>query len=152
METASPPTFYIPPDDVTMNAIERAAGSSLCEWKGQAAYWTVTVPGQRLERVGWSYPEPFPGYEAIRDYFAFYPTQLECFVDGIRVLPQPGRFHGGWVTPELVGPFKGEPGSEMWWRPDDGRYPGEVTLELRSTFASPIVSNALDWRHATPCF
>ena len=44
LETASPPTFYIPPDDVTMNAIERAAGGSLCEWKGQAAYWTVTVP------------------------------------------------------------------------------------------------------------
>ena len=73
LETASPPTFYIPPDDVTMKAIERAAGGSLCEWKGQAAYWTVTVPGQRLERVGWSYPEPFPGFEAIRDYFAFTP-------------------------------------------------------------------------------
>jgi hypothetical protein len=87
---------------------------SLCEWKGQAAYWTVTLPGQRLERVGWSYPEPFPGFEAIRNYFAFYPAPLECFVDGIRVLPQPGRFYGGWVTPELVGPFKGEPGSEMW--------------------------------------
>ena len=61
-ETASPPTFYIPPDDVKMNAIERAAGPSLCEWKGQAAYWTVTAPGQRLERVGWSYPEPFRGF------------------------------------------------------------------------------------------
>ena len=97
-----------------MNAIERAAGGSLCEWKGQAAYWTVTMPGQRLERVAWSYPEPFPGFEAIRDYFAFYPAQLACFVDGIRVRPQPGRFYGGWVTPELAGPFKGEPGSEMW--------------------------------------
>ncbi len=114
LETASPPTFYIPPDDVTMKAIERAAGASLCEWKGQAAYWTVTVPGRRLERAGWSYPEPFPGFEAIRDYFAFHPAPLECFVDGIRVLPQPGRFYGGWVTPELVGPFKGEPGSETW--------------------------------------
>jgi hypothetical protein len=72
------------------------------------------MPGQRLERVAWSYPEPFPGFEAIRDYFAFYPAQLACFVDGIRVRPQPGRFYGGWVTPELAGPFKGEPGSEMW--------------------------------------
>jgi uncharacterized protein (DUF427 family) len=114
LETASPPTFYIPPDDVTMKAMERAVDGSLCEWKGQAAYWTVTLPGQRLERVGWSYPEPFPGFEAIRNYFAFYPAPLECFVDGIRVLPQPGRFYGGWVTPELVGPFKGEPGSETW--------------------------------------
>ncbi len=114
LETASPPTFYIPPDDVAMNAIERAEGGSLCEWKGQAVYWTVATPSQRLERVGWSYPDPFPGFEAIRDYFAFYPAHLDCFVDGIRVLPQPGRFYGGWVTPELVGPFKGEPGSERW--------------------------------------
>ena len=68
----------------------------------------------RLERVRWSYPASFPGFEAIRDYFAFYPAQLECFVDGGRVLPQPGRFYGGRVTPKLIGPFKGEPGSETW--------------------------------------
>ena len=28
--------------------------------------------------------------------------------------PQPGGFYGGWVTPEVVGPFKGEPGTEGW--------------------------------------
>ena len=114
LETASPPVFYIPPGDVRMEHLEPEAGGSLCEWKGQAAYWSVAVPGHRLARVAWSYPDPFPEFEAIRGYVSFYPAQLECTVAGIRVLPQPGRFYGGWVTPEIAGPFKGEPGSEEW--------------------------------------
>jgi hypothetical protein len=50
----------------------------------------------------------------IADHIAFYPTQLQCTVDGQKVLPQPSGFYGGWITPELAGPFKGEPGSESW--------------------------------------
>jgi hypothetical protein len=30
------------------------------------------------------------------------------------VQAQPGGFYGGWITPELVGPFKGEAGSSGW--------------------------------------
>lgn len=37
-----------------------------------------------------------------------------CFVDGERVRPQPGNFYGGWITADVVGPFKGEPGSRGW--------------------------------------
>jgi hypothetical protein len=39
---------------------------------------------------------------------------LQCTIDGQQVLPQPSGFYGGWITPELAGPFKGEPGSESW--------------------------------------
>lgn len=113
-ETAAPPTFYLPPDDVRMAYLEPVSGSSRCEWKGEAGYWDVVTPRQRLERAAWSYPDPFAEFEPIRGYLCFYPAFLECFVDGQRVLAQPGRFYGGWVTPELVGPFKGEPGSEGW--------------------------------------
>jgi uncharacterized protein (DUF427 family) len=114
LETASPPTFYLPPADVRRDLLEAAAGASRCEWKGEARYWTVVVAGQRWERVGWSYPAPLPGFESIRDYVSFYPARLTCTVDGLPVAPQPGGFYGGWVTPEVVGPFKGEPGSEGW--------------------------------------
>lgn len=86
----------------------------MCEWKGQARYWTVVLPDARLEAVGWSYPDPFPEFDAIRDYISFYPARVECRVGGHRVLPQPGGFYGGWVTPEVVGPFKGDPGSAGW--------------------------------------
>ena len=45
---------------------------------------------------------------------ALYPSALDCRVGGETVTPQPGRFYGGWITPELTGPFKGEAGSEAW--------------------------------------
>ena len=91
-----------------------AAGVSFCEWKGQASYWSVRGDGRLIERAAWSYPEPFPRFASIRDYVSFYPGRLECTVDGERVQPQAGSFYGGWITSELVGPFKGEPGTEGW--------------------------------------
>lgn len=114
LETASPPTVYIPPEDVRLDLLEPASGSSFCEWKGRARYWTVVADGRRLERVGWSYPDPTPAFESLRDYLSFYPAHLECFVGGERVAPQPGGFYGGWLTREIVGPVKGDPGSEGW--------------------------------------
>lgn len=113
LETASPPTFYIPPADVSWQHLSPAAGSSLCEWKGAARYWALTAYPQ-LGVVGWGYPQPTPAFEPIRDFVSFYPGRLACYVAGERVRPQPGKFYGGWVTGEIVGPFKGEPGTAHW--------------------------------------
>ncbi len=114
LETASPPTFYVPPDDVRTTFLQLEANVSRCEWKGEAHYWSVVGPDGRVNGAAWSYADPIPAYEALRGCFAFYPSRVECTVDGVVVVPQPGRFYGGWITPELVGPFKGEPGSEGW--------------------------------------
>lgn len=114
LETASPPTVYVPPDDVRMECFEMEVGTSRCEWKGEANYWSVIVPGRRVNGAAWSYANPLPEYEGIRGYFAFYPSRVEWTFDSIPVVAQPGRFYGGWVTPDVVGPFKGEPGSEGW--------------------------------------
>ncbi len=114
LETASPPTFYVPPADVRFEWLEASEESSACEWKGLARYWSVRLGDRFLENVAWDYPDPFPEYAALRDHLCFYPARVACFVDDTRVEPQPGRFYGGWVTPELVGPFKGSPGSEDW--------------------------------------
>ena len=114
LETASPPTFYLPPASIDPSLLERANGSSHCEWKGVAAYWDVVVAGERLRAVAWSYPDPYPEFESLRDHVSFYPGRIACFVDGERVRPQPGGFYGGWVTSEIVGPFKGGAGSEGW--------------------------------------
>ncbi|MEP6506030.1 MAG: DUF427 domain-containing protein [Betaproteobacteria bacterium] len=114
LETAHPPTFYIPRADIAPGVLEPAEGTSLCEWKGPARYWTLVDGTRTLARVAWSYPKPLPGSEAIADCVAFYCHALDCTVDGHAVAPQPGGFYGGWITPELVGPFKGEPGSEGW--------------------------------------
>lgn len=112
LETASPPTFYLPPGDVRTGCLVAAAGRSYCEWKGEASYWGLADKSD--QSVAWSYEQPKPAFEAIRGWFAFYPARVECYVDDERVRPQPGEFYGGWVTSELVGPFKGEPGTGDW--------------------------------------
>ena len=113
LETASPPTFYVPLEDVVADLVP-AAGSSRCEWKGEARYWDVRAGGVARARCAWSYPEPFDEFAALADTVAFYPAAFACTVGGAPVSPQPGGFYGGWVTPELTGPMKGEPGSEGW--------------------------------------
>lgn len=111
-ETASPPTFYIPATDVNLSALVRMTGpTSFCEWKGRAEYWSLNDDNRV---IGWSYPEPSQTFDALREHFSFYPGLIACFVDDERVRPQPGSFYGGWITSDVVGPFKGEPGTGHW--------------------------------------
>ena len=114
VETGHPPSFYLPWDDVGLYLLKSAAGTSFCEWKGPARYWTLCNRDQRLERVAWSYPSPLAGAEALKDRVAFHARNLVCTVDGEPVQPQAGAFYGGWITSELTGPFKGGPGTESW--------------------------------------
>jgi uncharacterized protein (DUF427 family) len=115
LETHHPPTWYLPPAAFRPGVLRPAAGSSHCEWKGRARYWTLAAGGRVEERAGWSYPDPTPAFAALRDHVAVYAGRMDgCFVDDERVLPQPGGFYGGWITAGLVGPFKGEPGTWGW--------------------------------------
>lgn len=115
LETSHPPVYYIPPEDIHMEYLSGGRGGSYCEWKGAARYYTLEVNGRRAENVGWSYPRPTRNFTAIRDHIAFYAGPMDaCLVDEERARPQPGNFYGGWVTDNIVGPFKGEPGSSGW--------------------------------------
>lgn len=116
LETSHPPTYYVPPEDVLREYLETAPGiGSVCEWKGAAHYFTVIAGSRRAHRAAWSYAEPTPPFRALKDHVAFYVSQIDaCFVDDEQARPQPGGFYGGWVTPHVVGPFKGAPGSEGW--------------------------------------
>jgi len=112
LETASPPTFYLPPDAVSIAELRPVAGSSYCEWKGAARYWALHSDPSTA--VAWAYPQPSPEFSQLANYVSFYPGRVACYVDGERVQPQPGGFYGGWITAELTGPFKGEPGTGHW--------------------------------------
>jgi uncharacterized protein (DUF427 family) len=115
LETSHPPVYYIPREDIRMEHLRPAAGSSFCEWKGRAEYYDLVVGTDTAPRVAWSYPNPTPAFASIRGYLAFYAAPMDaCYVDGERVTPQPGGFYGGWITKDIVGPFKGEPGSSGW--------------------------------------
>ncbi len=110
LETASPPTFYIPRDDVDMEMLKAAGGGSVCEWKGNAVYWDVAD----VKRAAWGYPSSKAPYERLRDCVAFYPDVLRCTVDSEVVRRQDGQFYGGWVTNEIKGPRKGASGTMGW--------------------------------------
>nr|MDP9461604.1 DUF427 domain-containing protein [Actinomycetota bacterium] len=106
---------YVPRDDVADGVLERAGGSSWCEWKGAATYWDAVVDGRRVAQVAWSYEDPSPGFEHLRGAIAFYPAKVDrALVAGEVARPQAGGFYGGWITPDVVGPFKGEPGTLGW--------------------------------------
>lgn len=112
LETASPPTVYVPPADLAPGCLVPCPGRSWCEWKGEARY--LALAGGDGTPVAWTYPAPTPAFAAIRNHVAFYPARVRCFLDDEAVRPQPGLFYGGWLTDAIVGPVKGEPGSEGW--------------------------------------
>lgn len=112
LETASPPTIYIPPADIQFEQLQRVAGNSYCEWKGAAEYWALT--DNTNISIGWSYPTPNAAFSAITNWLCFYPGRVACYIDGERVQPQEGGFYGGWVTANIVGPWKGAPNTGHW--------------------------------------
>lgn len=115
LETSHPPAWYIPPSDVRRDYLVPSEVRSVCEFKGTAAYWSARVGDRVSTNAAWSYPLPNPPYASIRGYLAFYPSRVDaCLVDGERALPQPGDFYGGWITSDLIGPFKGGPGTQRW--------------------------------------
>ena len=114
LETASPPTVYLPPSSIEWEHLRPAGGGSHCEWKGTARYYDVVTPDGEVPGAAWAYDEPYEEFASLAGHVSFYPARVACWLGGERVAPQPGRFYGGWVTPEVIGPFKGEPGSEGW--------------------------------------
>ncbi|MDZ4828076.1 MAG: DUF427 domain-containing protein [Actinomycetota bacterium] len=115
LETSHPPNYYFPPGDLLDGAVEASGGTSFCEFKGRASYWTVRGGDRAEENAAWSYVTPSPAFGMIQDHLAFYPGRMDaCYVDDELVTPQEGGFYGGWITSNLVGPFKGPPGTRGW--------------------------------------
>ncbi|BDE05574.1 hypothetical protein WPS_08500 [Vulcanimicrobium alpinum] len=119
VETAGAPCYYLPPDDCDLGALRRTEHWTVCEWKGAAYAYDVRAGGRTAAHGAWSYPAPLTdlgmGYERVAGWFAFYASRMDaCFLGDERVRSQPGGFYGGWVTQNLTGPIKGEPGTEGW--------------------------------------
>jgi uncharacterized protein (DUF427 family) len=113
LETTHPPVYYVPPEDIASGVLVASGDrTTFCEWKGVASYYDVVAGGKRAKRAAWTYSDPTRGFEVIRDAVAFYPSAMDaCLVDYERVEPQPGGFYGGWITADIIGPFKGDTGT-----------------------------------------
>ena len=119
LETSHPPNYYFPAADVRDGAVERSAGTSFCEFKGRATYYTVRGGPDDSRReeadAAWGYDNPSPAFAPLAGHFAFYAHRMDaCFVGDERVVPQDGGFYGGWITAKVVGPFKGGVGTRGW--------------------------------------
>ena len=115
LETSHPPVYYVPPESVRMDLMIEASHGSFCEWKGHAHYYDLALPGRTIPNAAWCYRSPTARFEPIAGYLAFYPSKMDrCLVDGEDAESQPGDFYGGWITGDIVGPFKGGPGSLGW--------------------------------------
>ncbi len=115
LETSHPPTYYLPRACFADAVLVPTAGSSWCEWKGQASYFDLVTPSALARRAAWTYPNPTPAFNDIAGAIAVMASLVDrCTVDGEDVVPQPGGFYGGWITSRVAGPFKGVPGSLGW--------------------------------------
>lgn len=113
-ETAHPPWYFFPPSDVRTDLLRRSRKKFAREYIGDASLWSIKLRGHSVDNAAWSFAKPGRGYESIRGHVAFFPRLVdECWVGNQRAEAQKGEW-GGWITPDLTGPFKGEPGSEAW--------------------------------------
>lgn len=125
LETYHPPTYYLPLSSLSSETykLTKTSKTSYCEWKGEATYFTLTYPsGEKVENRIWCYENPTSPFKEIKDYISFYASAgdgaekgWDCFVDGEKVVAQPGDFYGGWMTSDIkVENVKGRAGTRHW--------------------------------------
>jgi uncharacterized protein (DUF427 family) len=106
-DTIHPPVYYIAREDVQMQHLITVSGDSWCEWKGKGQYYDIVVDDRRSKQAAWYYPSPTESFSAIKDHLAFYAGRVDaCYVNDELVTPQPGAFYGGWITSDILGPFR----------------------------------------------
>ena len=115
LETSHPPVYYIPREDVRTGWLRPGSRQTFCEFKGLASLFDLQVGARVSREAAWSYPSPAPPYSILCGCLSFYAGRVDaCFVDDERVQPQEGDFYGGWITSNIVGPFKGGVGTTGW--------------------------------------
>ncbi|PSQ72443.1 MAG: hypothetical protein BRD26_02375 [Bacteroidetes bacterium QH_1_64_81] len=115
LETSHPPVYYLPPEDVATEHLERESRTTMCEFKGRAVYYTLAVGDRLVQSAAWGYPNPADRFAALEDYVTFYASKVDaCYVGDEKARAQEGDFYGGWITDDVVGPFKGGTGTTGW--------------------------------------
>ena len=115
LETSHPPTYYFPPEDIKLEYLTQTSRKTFCEWKGWCTYYNINLGERQVNHGAWRFFDPTANFIAIREYYGFYVSLMDaCYVNDELVTPQPGNYYGGWITKDIVEPFKGEPG-KMWW-------------------------------------
>ena len=81
-EADYPPVQYIPRRDVDLTPLERTTHATYCPYKGECAYYSIPLGGERTVNAVWTYEAPYPAVAAIAAYLAFYPDPVEVALVG----------------------------------------------------------------------
>ncbi|ACB49510.1 hypothetical protein cce_0158 [Crocosphaera subtropica ATCC 51142] len=115
LETSHPPTYYFPAEDVKLEHLIETSKTLMCEWKGRYIYYDINIGDKYIKYGAWRYVQPTPNFVSLKTYYAFIPALMDaCYVNDELATPQTGDFYGGWITKDIVGPFKGGPGTWGW--------------------------------------
>ncbi|NET01781.1 MAG: DUF427 domain-containing protein [Sphaerospermopsis sp. SIO1G2] len=115
LETSHPPTYYFPPEDIKIEYLIATPRKTLCEWKGRCQYYDLSIEGKYINTAAWRYFDATPDFVPIQEYYGLYASVMDaCYVNDELVIHQAGDFYGGWITADIVGPFKGEAGTWGW--------------------------------------
>jgi uncharacterized protein (DUF427 family) len=77
-ESTYPPVRYIPRRDVDLTLLERTHHATYCPYKGDCAYFSIPVGGERSINAVWTYENPYPAVSSIKDHLAFYPDRVDA--------------------------------------------------------------------------
>jgi uncharacterized protein (DUF427 family) len=76
-EASLRPVQYIPRADADMSLFARSTRTTHCPYKGDAAYYSLTVDGRTAENAVWTYEVPYPAMAQIKEHLAFYPDRVD---------------------------------------------------------------------------
>lgn len=68
---------YFPNHDVDFDYLEESTTTTQCPLKGTANYYNLTMRGETVEDVAWSYKEPLEEAKNIKGYVAFYKDKVK---------------------------------------------------------------------------
>ncbi|MBB3696744.1 uncharacterized protein (DUF427 family) [Flammeovirga yaeyamensis] len=70
-------TIYFPLSSINYKFLEKSTFRSSCLFKNTAIYYHVKVGKEILENAAWTYPDPDPEKEEIKDLIAFVDELLK---------------------------------------------------------------------------
>jgi uncharacterized protein (DUF427 family) len=77
-EASYPVVYYIPRKDVDMSLLERTDHNTYCPYKGECAYYSIPLGGERSANAVWTYEAPFAAVVEIKDHLAFYRDRVDA--------------------------------------------------------------------------
>ena len=93
-EASYPPVQYIPLKNVDTALLERTDHATYCPYKGDCAYYSIPLGGERSVNAVWTYEAPYDAVAAIKDHVSFYPDRVDAIEERPENDPpqqQPGR-------------------------------------------------------------